>query len=94
MSSMPIVTTMDFGDGVERQLGASTESTLLYGTLLAGETEVTITELPATDSYIADVLTSSGISYTDIDTSVSGSVTLTFEAQSSDTEICIRLEKI
>lgn len=48
--------------------------------LTAGQTTVTF-DVPVYGDYLIDFYTSTGISYTDIDTSISGQATLTFDEQ-------------
>lgn len=48
--------------------------------LAAGQTTVTF-DVPIYGDYLIDFYTSTGISYTDIDTSISGQATLTFDEQ-------------
>lgn len=67
--------------------------TLLSQTLATGATSVTFTGLPTTGVNIIDVYTSkAGLDYTDIDDSVSGSLTLTYEAQLSATTVYLKIE--
>ncbi len=63
-------------------------------TLLAGSTSVTFTGLPTEGDNLIDFYTSSGINFTAIDTSISGQVTLTFDAQSTDTIIYCEIKEV
>ena len=54
--------------------------------LAAGETTVTF-DVPIYGDYLIDFYTSTGISYIDLNTSVSGQVTLTFEEQETNITI-------
>ena len=56
-------------------------------TLTAGQTTVTFDSLPTTGDYLMEFYTSNGVNYSEIDTSVAGQVTLTFEEQ--DTNITV-----
>ena len=62
-------------------------------TLQAGATTVTFT-VPTTGDYILDVYASDGRNYTDVDMSVSGSVTLIFNAPSSDITVYLELKGV
>ena len=62
-------------------------------TLSAGETTVTFT-VPTTGNYLLNVYTSDGRDYTDVDTSVSGSVTLTFNAPSSNVTVYLEAKEV
>lgn len=55
----------------------------LSGTLLAGNTSITLSDASITASSMIDVYTDTGIGYESI-TASTGSVTITFEAQASD----------
>lgn len=68
-------------DVVTLLAGKAKKSTLKTATLSVGSTSVTFTGLPTTGNNLIDFFNSAGINYTDIDTSTSGQVTLTFEAQ-------------
>lgn len=54
--------------------------------LAAGQTTVTF-DVPIYGDYLIDFYTSTGISYTDIDTSISGQATLTFDEQETNITI-------
>lgn len=54
--------------------------------LAAGQTTVTF-DVPVYGDYLIDFYTSTGISYTDIDTSISGQATLTFDEQETNITI-------
>ena len=62
-------------------------------TLQASATTVTFT-VPTTGDYLLNVYTSDGRNYTDVDLSVSGSVTLTFNAPSSNITIYLELKGV
>lgn len=63
-------------------------------TLSASATTVTFTGLPTTGNHIIDFTTSTGINYTEIDTSTLGQATLTFEAQESVVTVYCRIEEV
>ena len=63
-------------------------------TLTAGSTSVTFTDIPTTSEYISDIYASNGMDYDDIDSSVSGQITVTYEAQASNVYIYLRLEEV
>jgi hypothetical protein len=63
------------------------------GTLTSGSTTVTFTNLPTSGNNVIDFFTSTGINYTAISQS-SGSVTLTFDAQSTDVTVTCRIEEV
>lgn len=69
-------------------------STVLSQTLVAGNTSVTFPNIPTTGDYLIDFYTSDGVPYTDIDTSVSGQVTISFEAQSSNVTVFCEIKEI
>lgn len=71
--------------------GESRAVIIKTATLVAEATSVTFTGLPSGD-YMTDFYTSTGINYTAIDTSTSGQVTLTFDAQESAVTVWCRLE--
>lgn len=61
----------------------SVSPTIIDATLAANNTSVTISNIPTSGDYIIDFYISDGSNYTAINTSVSGQVTLTYEASSS-----------
>lgn len=61
-------------------------------TLSAGSTTVTF-DVPVYGDYLIDFYTDKGISYTNIDTSVSGQVTLTFEEQESNVTVYMDIKE-
>lgn len=61
--------------------------------LAAGQTTVTF-DVPVYGDYLIDFYTSTGISYTDIDTSISGQVTLTFEEQETNVTIFCEIKEV
>lgn len=61
--------------------------------LAAGQTTVTF-DVPIYGDYLIDFYTSTGISYTDIDTSISGQVTLTFEEQETNVTIFCEIKEV
>ena len=68
--------------------------TVLSQTLSAGSTTVTFTSIPTSGNYIIEFATSAGINYTAIDTSTSGQVTLTFEAQSAAVTVYCDIKEV
>ena len=63
-------------------------------TLAAGSTSVTFTNIPTTGNHIIDVYTNkAGLYYTAIDDSIAGSLTVTYESQSSAVTVCLRIEE-
>ena len=74
--------------------GGGSSATVLTQTLTAGNTTVTFTNIPTTGNNIIDFFTSTGINYTAIDTTISGQVSLTFEAQLSDVTVYCRIEEV
>lgn len=63
------------------------------GTLTSGSTTITFTGMPTSGNNVIDFFTSTGINYTAISQS-SGSVTLTFDAQSTDVTVTCRIEEV
>lgn len=61
--------------------------------LAAGETTVTF-DVPVYGDYLIDFYTSTGISYININTSVSGQVTLTFEEQETNVTIYCETKEV
>lgn len=61
--------------------------------LAAGQTTVTF-DVPIYGDYLIDFYTSTGISYIDINTSVSGQVTLTFEEQETNVTIYCEVKEV
>lgn len=69
------------------------KSVVKTATLSAGSTTVTFTQLPTTGDYLIDFFTSTGINYTEIDTSVSGQVTLTYEEQEAAVTVSCEIKE-
>lgn len=61
--------------------------------LTAGQTTVTF-DVPVYGDYLIDFYTSTGISYTDIDTSISGQATLTFDEQETNITIFCEIKEV
>ena len=71
----------------------SNNSPLLQQTLSAGSTYVTFTNLPTTGTNTIDIYTSkAGLDYASIDDSVSGTLKIYFEEQSSAVTVYLRIE--
>jgi hypothetical protein len=68
--------------------------TYILKTLSANNTLVTFTNLPTTGNYIADFFISDGSPYESIDASVSGQVTVTYAAKSSNRVVTCKLERM
>lgn len=66
----------------------------LKQTLAAGSTTITFNSLPTTGDYMVTFGSSNGVNYKEIDTSVSGSVTLTYDAQPSAISVYCKIEKV
>ena len=80
--SLPLVftkTTAKTAAGAINEVAGTT----LSGTLLAGNTSITLSDASITASSMVDVYTDTGTGYESI-TASTGSVTITFEAQASD----------
>lgn len=73
--------------------GKANKSVVKTATLSAGSTTVTFTQLPTTGDYLIDFFTSTGINYTEIDTSVSGQVTLTYEEQEAAVTVSCEIKE-
>ena len=78
--TIAVGTNVALADDVVTQIGR-VKSTFKTATLAIGSTSVTFTGLPITGNNVIDFFTNTGINYTAIDTSTSGQVTLTFDAQ-------------
>ena len=63
---------------------------ILIDTLETGETSITFTDTSITTSSTIDVYTNADIEYNSI-TTVTGSTTITFDAQSSDVSVKVRV---
>lgn len=70
------------------------KSTVLSQTLAVGSTTVTFSNLPTTGNHLVRFYNNAGINYEEIDTSVSGQVTLTFEAQSSALTVNCEIKEV
>ncbi len=69
--------------------------TTLSSTLLAGNTTVTFSNVPTSGNNTISVYTSkAGLDYTSVDDSVSGELTYTFEAQSSDITVYLVIREV
>lgn len=73
--------------------GKSNKSTVKTATLSAGNTTVTFTQLPTSGNYLIEFFSSTGINYTEIDTSVPGQVTLTYEEQEAAVTISCEIKE-
>ena len=73
--------------------GKANKSTIKTATLSAGSTTVTFTQLPTSGNYLVDFFTSTGINYTEIDTSTSGQVTLTYEEQEAAVTVTCEIKE-
>ena len=62
----------------------------LYGTLTAGQTTVTFTDARITDNSTIEVFTKGDLDYNSISVST-GSVTIAYDAQSSDIPVKVRI---
>ena len=70
------------------------KGTIKTATLTAGQTTVTFTQMPTTGNHLVRFYNSSGINYTEIDNSVSGQVTLTFEEQSNNVTVNCEIKEV
>lgn len=79
-------------NGQKKKLNSSSfSSNIVSGTLLSGQTTVVLTsEKITTDSMIDVYTTVYGLNPTDV-TVTTGSITLTFEAQSSDVGVKVKV---
>lgn len=68
--------------------------TVLSQTLSVGATTVTFTGIPTSGNYIIEFATSAGINYTEIDTSTSGQVTLTYPEQESAVTVYCDIKEV
>lgn len=67
-------------------------STVTSKTLASGATTISFT-VPTTGNYLVDFYTSTGVAYKAINTTVAGTVTLTFDAQSSSITVYCKVER-
>lgn len=74
--------------------GSGAGVTVLSQSLIAGGTSVTFTGIPTTGNYLIDFYTSNGAGHTVIDTSISGRVALTFEAQAIDIVVYCEIKEV
>lgn len=70
------------------------KGTIKTATLTAGQTTVTFTSMPTTGTQLVRFYNSAGINYTEIDNSVSGQVTLTFEEQSTNVTVNCEIKEV
>ena len=66
-------------------------SQMLSQVLRAGDTSVTFTNIPLTDNIIEVYTSMEGLNYTDIDDSVLGQITITYEPQAVDVTIYLSI---
>ena len=92
---------LQFGEGFsatddstnQKTVIAVIQPTVLTQTLTAGSTSVTFANIPTTGNPLINFYTSTGINYKAIDTSVAGSITLTFDAQANDVVIACEIKE-
>ena len=70
------------------------KGTIKTATLTAGQTTLTFTQMPTTGNHLVRFYNSAGINYTEIDNSVSGQVTLTFEEQSNNVIVNCEIKEV
>jgi hypothetical protein len=81
------------GSGWVNGAGGGSSVTVKSQTLSAGDTSVTFTGIPTTGTHTVDVYTSvAGLDYNSIDDSVSGQLTITYDAQSVAITVTLRIE--
>lgn len=68
--------------------------TILTATLPTGHTDVTFTSIPTTGDNLIRFYTSAGINYKEIDISIPGQVTLTFEEQSAAVTVYCEIRSV
>lgn len=82
------------GDKSSADLGLASAPTILTQTLTAGQTGLTFTSVAIrTDSFMDIYTDTLGVNPTGV-TSVSGSITLTFDAQSSDIVVAVIIRNL
>lgn len=93
--ALTVGTNIAFADDVVTQLGdaASRIGTVTTQTLAAQATSVSFT-VPTTGNYLIDFWASDGSNYTAIDTSVSSTATLTYDAVSSSRTIYCKISEV
>lgn len=78
---------------VEHVLKAKT--TRQTASVMAGTTSVTFSEIPTTDDYIIELYTDkAGLEYTNVDDSISGQLTYTFEPQSTTFHVYLIIKEV
>lgn len=70
------------------------KGTIKTATLTAGQTTVTFSQMPTTGNHLVRFYNSAGINYTEIDNSVSGQVTLSFEEQSNNVTVNCEIKEV
>ena len=68
--------------------------TVTSQTLIAGNTSVTFSGIPTSGNFLIDFYTSTGIDYTNLDLSVSGSATLTYPVQAGDVTVFCEIKEV
>lgn len=93
--ALAVGTNIAFADDIVTQLGdaASRIGTVTTQTLAAQATSVSFT-VPTTGNHLIDFWSSDGSNYTAIDTSVSGTATLTYDASESARTISCRISEV
>lgn len=77
---------------VAPQASSTPGASITAKTLSAGDETITF-DVPTSGDHLVDFYTSSGVPYTEIDTSVSGKVTLTFDPQGSSITVYCKIEE-
>ena len=80
-------TISDLAD-VSPQFGAISK------TLTAGQTQVTFDHLPTFGNWLMDFYASNGINYSEIDSSVPGQVTLTYDEQEENVTVYYEIKEV
>ena len=83
----------DMDDVVNPLPSGKNAGIILKKTMTAGSTTVTFTDIPTDGDYLVDFYNSFGINYTEI-TPSSGSVTLTYPAQSADMAVYCEIREV
>ena len=79
---------------IDEMIAGAGQSTIYSKTLTAGQTSVVFDGISIDKNYIANFYSSTGVDYVSIDMSVPGQITVTYDPQSSNIVIYLRLEEI
>ena len=67
------------------------EKQMVSQILTAGQTSVTFTNIPLTDNMVEIYTSKDGLDYVSLDDSIAGEITITYEAQSEDVTVFLKI---